>query len=161
MTDDLGRPLLTKPRSIDLVRLSLITLIIFVDFLGMTFMANVIPVLVEHSAPGRLPGSELYDPGFAYSMIAFIHALGLTLSPPAFGVLSDKFGRRPMLLLSVGGSAVAYAFMGMAASFESFCGWRLALGLVGGGRPVALAYVTDCVQDQGRDFKCWMLRVVV
>ena len=60
------------------------------------------------------------------------------------GTLSDKIGRKPVLLGCIGGSIIATAFKWFARStFWGFCGANLVNGLLSGGFPVAMAYVGE------------------
>ncbi|EER20654.1 Tetracycline resistance protein, class B, putative [Perkinsus marinus ATCC 50983] len=69
----------------------------------------------------------------------------MTFSPAALGRLSDKLGRRPLLLVSMAIITLAYLLQAITNSFWWFVVLRILNGLAGGGRPVAMAYVADTV----------------
>lgn len=73
---------------------------------------------------------------FLYSLLQFIAA-------PVAGTLSDRFGRRPVMLVSVGGIAVSYLLWGFAHSFWLLVVARLLGGLMGGNITTATAAVAD------------------
>ncbi|KAF4672745.1 hypothetical protein FOL47_000149 [Perkinsus chesapeaki] len=95
-------------------------------------------------------GCESLGLGKAYSLTSLAHAIGMTISPPIMGLMSDRLGRRPLLLASMLGISISYTFQGLTRHFWWFVFFRLLTGLAGGGRPVAMAYATDTVRDPKR-----------
>lgn len=128
-------------------RLCLVCSVVFIDFIGLSLPLNIIPVLVDVKSPHHLVGCETLGMGKAYSITSFAHAVGMTISPPLMGRMSDRVGRRPMLLVSMLGIAVAYTCQGLTKDYWWFVFYRCITGLAGGGRPVAMAYVSDTVRD--------------
>lgn len=80
---------------------------------------------------------------FVYSLIQFVVA-------PILGTLSDRYGRRPILFLSVGGLALSYLWWGFAASFGALLGARLLGGLMGSNISTATAVVADITDRKSR-----------
>lgn len=73
-----------------------------------------------------------------------IFMLGFALSPLAYGPLSDRFGRKPVILFSIAIYALANLGCLFAPSFAALLGWRLLAGIGGGAaRPIALAMIRD------------------
>lgn len=78
-----------------------------------------------------------------YAMMQFVFA-------PVLGALSDRMGRRPILLISVGGSAVDYLFLAFAPHLWMLSIGRAVAGLTGANMSVAAAYITDISADEQR-----------
>ncbi|WP_131815463.1 MFS transporter [Thermostaphylospora chromogena] len=118
----------------------MICLAVFVDMLG---FGIILPLLPFHAE--QLGGSGLWVGGVltAYAAAQFIAA-------PVLGALSDRFGRRPVLLAALAGSAVSLALTGIAGSLITLFAARLVAGLFGGAIPVAQAYVVDLTEPQER-----------
>ncbi|KAF4672744.1 hypothetical protein FOL47_000148 [Perkinsus chesapeaki] len=131
-------------------RISLVCVVVLIDHLGMTLALNIIPILVDPSSPSSLQGCGKLSPGVAYSTCMLSYAIGMTFSPAMMGRLSDRFGRRPLLLVSTAIITVAYALQAVTQGFWWFVALRILNGLAGGGRPVAMAYVADTVSVQSR-----------
>jgi len=102
-------------------------------------------------------------PGYAIRFGASTFVAGLVLSAyplmqviaaPVLGRLSDMFGRKPILLLSIGGTAVALLVLGFANALLMLVASRLIDGITGGNISVAQAYMTDItsVEDRGKAF---------
>ncbi|KAF4697428.1 hypothetical protein FOZ60_007514 [Perkinsus olseni] len=117
-------------------RLVLVCMVVFIDFLGVTMPTNILPVMIDQSAHGHLVGCEGIPEGTAISIAAFTYAVGVDVgrscSPPCLAYRS---------LTSYKGSATDYWW---------FTFFRFLTGLSGGGRPVAMAYVTDTLTDTKR-----------
>ncbi|KAF4751049.1 hypothetical protein FOZ63_022276 [Perkinsus olseni] len=126
--------------------IALVCVVVLIDHLGMTMALNIIPILVDPSSPAHLKGCETLSRGAAYSICMLSYAVGMTFSPAAMGKLSDKIGRRPLLLASMSIITLAYILQAITYSFWWFVTFRILNGLAGGGRPVAMAYVADTVR---------------
>jgi MFS family permease len=91
--------------------------------------------------------------GVRPSLVTVIGAaffLSQLISAPLWGRFSDRRGRRPMLLLGLSTSAVAFAFFGLATTFWQFLLFRLVQGAGGGTTGVVQAYVSDSVPPHER-----------
>jgi MFS family permease len=84
------------------------------------------------------------------TVIAAAFFLSQLISAPLWGRFSDRYGRRPMLLLGLSISALAFAFFGVAATFWQFLIFRLIQGAGGGTTGVVQAYVSDSVPPEER-----------
>ena len=78
------------------------------------------------------------------------YAVAQFLSAPVLGSLSDRFGRRRLLLLSLAGSMVSLALTGLAGSLMTLLLVRLVAGGFGGAIAVAQAYVVDLAEAKDR-----------
>ncbi|MEV5413206.1 MFS transporter [Thermopolyspora sp. NPDC052614] len=120
--------------------LPVIYLSVFVDMLG---FGIILPLLPFHAE--RLGGSGLWVGGVltAYAAAQFVAA-------PVLGALSDRYGRRPVLLAALAGSAISLTLTGLAGSLVTLLAARLIAGLFGGAIPVGQAYVVDLTEPQER-----------
>ena len=79
-----------------------------------------------------------------------LNLLGYALAPPLLGPLSDRFGRRPVLLIALTGFAAASALASIASSVEVFTAARMLQGLCGASAPVVgMAIVRDLHDEKG------------
>jgi MFS family permease len=130
----------TMPGSGQFRRLSVLIAVNFVDMIGFMIVLPLLPfyALKLHASPetiGRL-------------IAAF--SVAQLMSAPVWGRVSDRYGRRPALLIGLSASAVAYVVFGMADSVWLLFLSRLVQGAGGGTTGVAQAYVADTVQPGDR-----------
>ncbi|RYE07943.1 MAG: MFS transporter [Hyphomicrobiales bacterium] len=78
-----------------------------------------------------------------YAAIQFIFS-------PILGVMSDRFGRRPVLLVSLAGAAIDYIFMALAPELWMLVIGRAIAGLTSANMAVATAYITDITPEEQR-----------
>jgi len=117
--------------------LRFILITVFVDMLGIGLMLPVLPSLV-----GELAGSpDLQSYWYGALMVTF----GITqfLAMPLLGALSDRFGRRPILLLSIFGLGSAYLISATTDSLLILLLSRVLSGATSASFTVANAYVAD------------------
>ena len=111
---------------------------ILVDIIGIGIIIPVIPSLIESLTEGGL--SEASRIGgwliFAFAIMQFLFA-------PLMGILSDKFGRRPILLLALLGLGIDYIFHAFAPSIGWLFVGRVFAGITGASITVATAYIAD------------------
>lgn len=124
--------------------LGLIFATIFLDLLGVGILVPVIPFLVRQFDSDALTVGLL---ALSFSAAQFVCA-------PALGVFSDRYGRRPVLLLSLLGTAAGYFLFGMAGSLLLLFIARLIDGATGGNISAAQAYIADITppQDRAKNF---------
>jgi len=107
--------------------LSVVFLTVFVDLLGFGMVLPLIPFYGETLTAGLSEGETAWTLGLllsCYSIMQFIFS-------PVWGRVSDRMGRRPILLLSLGSSAFFYALFGVA-SMQGSLTWMF-LSRIGGG----------------------------
>lgn len=125
-------------------------LIIFIDLLGFGILIPVIPLYAKFFGANEFVGSLLIA---TYSLFQFVGA-------PVLGRLSDERGRRPILLLSLTGSVVAWTLFGVAGELGSMLGAanglvvlfaaRALAGAMGGNIATANAYMADITPPEDR-----------
>ncbi|MGC4048191.1 MAG: MFS transporter [Paludibaculum sp.] len=120
--------------------LGVIFLIVFLDLMGAGILIPVIPYIVE---PYRADALTVGILAMAFSAAQF-------LASPLLGLLSDRFGRRPVLLLSVLGSAAGYFLFGYGGSLAVLFIARIIDGLTGGNISAAQAYIADISEPKDR-----------
>ena len=120
--------------------LAILFVIVFVDLLGFGMVIPVMPLYAE-----RLGASEASTGWLStgYSLMQFVFA-------PIWGRLSDRVGRRPVLLLSIAMTAVAFGLYGAAWSFPVLLVSRLFAGAATANIAIAQAYVADVTPPEGR-----------
>ncbi|MFC4550974.1 MULTISPECIES: MFS transporter [Halorussus] len=114
--------------------------VVFLDLLGFGILIPVIPLYALHFGASEFVGSLLIA---SYSATQFLFA-------PLLGRLSDRHGRRPVLLLSLAGSVLAWTLFGFAGSLAVLFAARLLAGAMGGNIATAQAYVADVTPPEER-----------
>ncbi|MFI6289935.1 MFS transporter [Nonomuraea sp. NPDC050790] len=120
--------------------LLVVCLTVFVDLLGFTMILPSLPFFAAGLGATGLWFGALMT---AYSLAQFVAA-------PVLGRLSDRYGRRPVLLVTLAGSAVSLALTGLADTLWWLLAARVLAGLFGGAIAVAQAYVGDAVPPERR-----------
>jgi multidrug resistance protein len=121
-------------------RLSVLMAVCFVDMLGLMLVAPLMPFYAKRmDAPDWMVG---------WLISAF--AIAQLISSPIWGKFSDRYGRRPAMLIGLFGSALAYVVFGFATSLWMLFASRLVQGLGGGTTGVAQAYVADTMAPAER-----------
>lgn len=139
-------------------RLMTIFLIVFVDLLGFSLILPLLPYYAEfYGATPTIVG-----------LLVASYAAAQLIGAPLLGRLSDRIGRRPVLLLSVIGTGIGFLLLGFADPIGRFFAdifapqaanafillvlfiSRILDGLTGGNITVAQAYITDVTDDQNR-----------
>ena len=114
--------------------------IVFVDMIGFLLVTPLLPFYATNL--GARP--------IVVTMIISAFSLAQLLSAPFWGRFSDRYGRRPALLVGLGSSAVAFALFGLAHSIWLLFLFRLIQGAGGGTTGVVQAYVSDSVPPEKR-----------
>jgi DHA1 family tetracycline resistance protein-like MFS transporter len=86
----------------------------------------------------------------AIGLLFAIFSLSQLIAAPILGDLSDRFGRRPILLLSLAGTALSFVMMALAQSLVLLFVARVVDGLSGGNISTARAYVADVTEPKDR-----------
>jgi multidrug resistance protein len=113
---------------------------VFLDLLGFTI---VIPYLFFYAQ--SLGASE-----FTFGLLLTSYSLMQFIFTPIWGRLSDRYGRRPILLISLFGSGISLLIFGLASSIWLLFASRIVAGIMGSTINVAQAYVTDITAPEAR-----------
>ena len=121
-------------------RLSLLMAVAFVDMIGLMMVFPLLPHYARdlHADPATI---GLLSASFPIAQLA---------SSPVWGRVSDRYGRRPALLVGLTASAIAYVIFGFASTLWLLFVSRFVQGLGGGTTGVAQAYVADTMAPNER-----------
>ncbi len=115
-------------------------IIVFLDLIGFGMIIPVFPFYAERT--GVDPASVIFFLG--------LYSLGQLVGAPIWGTLSDRIGRRPVLLITLLGNAGASVMLAFADSGFTLGLSRVAAGLAAGNVATAYAYATDITTDATR-----------
>ncbi|MBC7542615.1 MAG: MFS transporter [Candidatus Sericytochromatia bacterium] len=113
---------------------------VFLDLLGFGMIIPLLPFFGEHFGASPVQVGMLMA---SYSLAQF-------LVSPILGALSDRHGRRPVLLFTLAGSIVCMIAFGLAGSFWQLIAARALAGAFGGTVGVAQAYIADVTTPETR-----------
>jgi DHA1 family tetracycline resistance protein-like MFS transporter len=118
---------------------------LLIDVIGFGLIIPVFPKLIEQLIHGNLSQASQWGGWltFAYAFMQFIFA-------PVLGNLSDKYGRRPVLLFSLLGFGVDYLFLAFAPTIWWLFIGRIIAGITGASFTTATAYIADISTDENR-----------
>lgn len=111
---------------------------VFIDTVGLGIIIPVMPELIL-----ELTGEGLSSAAIYAGWLLFIYALMQFFCAPLLGNLSDRFGRRPILLISLFAFGIDYIIMGMAPTLLWLYLGRVLAGIAGATGTTANAYVAD------------------
>jgi DHA1 family tetracycline resistance protein-like MFS transporter len=114
--------------------------IVFIDLVGFGLVIPLLPFYGE-----RFGASPLQ-----VTLILAMYSLAQLFAAPLWGRLSDRYGRRPILLISLAGSVVAYLWMGVAYSLWVLFAARFLQGAMAGNIAAAQAYIADVTTPENR-----------
>ncbi len=125
---------------------------VMLDFLAFGIIAPVLPNLIIRFEGGNMArASDITGYfGFAWNLMQFIFL-------PMLGAWSDRFGRRPVILISCLGLGLDYIFMALAPSLRWLFIGRLISGITASNVSTAFAYITDITAPAERAKKFGML----
>jgi multidrug resistance protein len=112
----------------------------FIDMAGVLMVLPLLPFYAKSMGAG----------GFVVGALVSSFAVAQLLSAPMWGRFSDRYGRRPALLVGLGASALAYIIFAYADSLWLLFLSRIVQGAGGGTVGVIQAYVTDAVEPKDR-----------
>nr|WP_294947660.1 TCR/Tet family MFS transporter [uncultured Mucilaginibacter sp.] len=125
--------------------LGFIFVTLLIDITGFGIIIPVFPKLIENLIHGDLSAAARWSGWllFAYSVMQFLFA-------PVLGNLSDKYGRRPILLGSLLGFAIDYLFLAFAPTIWWLFVGRIIAGITGASFTTASAYIADVSPPEKR-----------
>src|ERR1051326_5693282 len=121
----------------------LITL--FIDVLGMGLVIPILPRLVQ-----SLLGGEVAQASFVFGVLVSVYSVMQFFCAPVLGALSDRFGRRPVILLALVGLGCDYVLLSLAPSIWWLVAGRIIAGACGATFTPAGAYIADVSPPEKR-----------
>jgi len=121
-------------------KIGIVFLIVFIDLVGFGIVIPILPLYADEYGPSPLVFGLLMA---SFSIMQFVFA-------PILGRLSDRIGRRPVLLVSLAGSAVGYVLFGIAGSLGMLFASRIVDGISGGNISTAHAVIADITGPEDR-----------
>lgn len=106
----------------------------------------IIPVMADLIA--QLKGIPVNEASIYGAMLLFAFAVTQFIFSPMIGNLSDRYGRRPILLLSLLGFGIDYIVLALANSYELLFIGRIIAGFTGASFTTATAYIADVSEDE-------------
>ncbi len=120
--------------------LVIIFLTVFIDLVGFGMILPVMPFYAQHY------GASAFQIGLlasSFSLMQFIFT-------PVWGRISDRIGRRPMIIMSLFGSAISFFIFGIAESLTVLFIARIFAGTFAASIPTAQAYIADVTTVENR-----------
>jgi DHA1 family tetracycline resistance protein-like MFS transporter len=121
-------------------RLFSIILVVFIDLLGFSLILPLLPYYAE-----SFKASE-----FVTGLLVASYAAAQLIGAPILGRLSDRFGRRPLLLASIFGTFLGFLLLGFANTLWMLFAARVIDGFTGGNLSIAQAYIADVTDAKDR-----------
>ncbi len=121
-------------------QLGLIFGFVFVDLLGYSLILPLLPYYAETF------GATLTLVG----LLGTSNALAQLVAAPVIGRLSDRYGRRPLLIFSIAGTVLSFLILGLARTLPILFLSRVLDGLLGGNIALARATITDITDEKSR-----------
>ena len=125
--------------------LSFIFITLLIDVIGFGIIIPVIPKLIMELTGGDMSDASVYGGWlmFSFAAMQFIFS-------PIFGGLSDKYGRRPVILISLFGFGLDYILVALAPSIGWLFIGRILAGITGASFTTASAYIADVSTPEKR-----------
>ncbi len=117
----------------------------FIDILGIGIIIPVLPELVKEFSRGSTSLA-----GWYVGLIAATYSLMQFLFAPVLGALSDRYGRRPIILVSMFGLGIDFLLQGLAPNITWLFWGRLLAGILGANISTANAYIADISTPEQR-----------
>lgn len=125
------------------LRFIFITLLL--DVIGISIVGPVFPRLIEQLIDGNISQASQWS-----GLLLFSYAFMQFICAPIIGNLSDKYGRRPVLLLSLLGFGIDYIFLWLAPTIWWLFLGRIIAGIFGASFTTATAYIADVSTNENR-----------
>ncbi|NQX53950.1 TCR/Tet family MFS transporter [Pedobacter panaciterrae] len=125
--------------------LSFIFITLLLDVIGIGLIIPVFPQLIEQLIGGNISQASQWS-----GWLTFVYAIMQFVCAPIIGNLSDKYGRRPVLLLSLFGFGIDYIFLALAPTIWWLFVGRIIAGIFGASMTTATAYIADISTNENR-----------
>jgi DHA1 family tetracycline resistance protein-like MFS transporter len=119
--------------------------VVYIDMLGIGLAFPVLPRLIE-----EFEGGDVSRASYIYGLLAAAYSLMQFLLAPLLGALSDRFGRRPVILLALVGMGINYLLLAFAPTLALFALGRMIAGAFGATFTAAGAYLADITPPEKR-----------
>ncbi|MCC0762517.1 MFS transporter [Clostridioides sp. ES-S-0006-03] len=116
----------------------------FLCGIGFTIIAPVVPFLVQPYT------NSPEEQAIVVTMLTSVYAICVFFAAPGLGALSDRYGRRPLLLLCLLGSAIGYLVFGIGGALWVLFVGRIIEGVTGGSISTIFAYFADITPREHR-----------
>lgn len=120
---------------------------VFIDLVGFGMIIPLIPYL----------GRELSESPFKAGLLMAIYSLMQFVINPFWGQLSDRYGRRPILLISLFGASISHLFFAFSSQFWMLFFSRMFAGVFGANISVAMAAMADMSDEKSRSQKMGLI----
>lgn len=128
---------------------------VFLCGIGFTIIAPVVPFLVQPYTSN--PGEQ----AIVVTLLTSVYAVCVFLVAPGLGALSDRYGRRPVLLVCLLGSAIGYVVFGIGGALWILFAGRIIDGITGGTISTIFAYFADIIpSNQRTKYFGWVSAIV-
>lgn len=117
---------------------------VFLCGIGFSIITPIVPFLVQPYV------SNLGNQAIAVTLLTSVYAVCVFFAAPALGALSDRYGRRPILLICLLGSTVGYLIFGMGGALWVLFLGRIIDGITGGNISTLFAYFADITPREQR-----------
>ena len=127
--------------------LGFIAISVFLTIMGFTIVIPVLPFIISKYVPNN-------QVGLWVGIIVSIYALCQFFAAPVLGAISDRVGRKPVLILCLAGSVIGYIIFGIGGALWILFIGRIIDGLTGGDISTMFAYVADVTkpEERGKSF---------
>lgn len=125
--------------------MAFILITLFLDVLGIGIVIPILPELIKEFMGGDASSAASY-----YGPLIAAYALMQFLFAPVLGALSDRFGRRPLILIALFGLGVDYLIQGFAPTIGWLFIGRILAGVMGASITTAHAYIADISTPENR-----------
>lgn len=125
--------------------LGFIFVTILIDVIGFGIIIPVLPTLIKELTGGNITDAARYG-----SWLTFAYAVMQFICSPIIGAMSDRFGRRPVLLFSLLGLGVDYIFQAFSPTILLLFIGRVIAGIAGASFTTATAYIADISEPEKR-----------
>jgi DHA1 family tetracycline resistance protein-like MFS transporter len=125
--------------------LTFVFITLLIDVIGISIIIPVMPTLIEQLIHGDVSVAAKYN-----GWLMLTYALMQFVFSPVLGGLSDRYGRRPILLISLLGLGIDYVFLAMAPSIAWLFIGRAIAGIAGASFTTASAYIADVSTPEKR-----------
>ena len=128
---------------------------VFLCWIGFSIITHVVPFLVQSYTSN--PGEQ----AIVVTLLTSVYAVCVFFAAPGLGALSDKYGRRPLLLVCLLGSAIGYLIFGIGGALWVLFVGRIIEGITGGSISTIFAYFADIIpREQRTKYFGWVSAVV-